>query len=103
MRRNWVALDARTTRCVVLDDEHNVRDRLTAYQLNTARTLLAHDLHRGSLMHSPPWEYKVAFYAYQALGETCCYALHCKATDLVKLGRTTNLFGRWAHGLTPSG
>jgi hypothetical protein len=103
MRRNWVALDAHDTRCVVLDDQHNVKNRLAAYQLNLARTLLAHDLHRWLLMHSPPREYGVAIRVYQALGETCCYALHCKATDLVKLGRTSNLFGRWAYLEAESG
>lgn len=97
MRRNWVALDAHDTRCVVLDDQHNVAHRWRAYPLNVARTLLAHDLHRWSLMGSPPREYKDALYVYRALGGGCCYALHCKATDLVKVGRTSNLFGRWAY------
>jgi hypothetical protein len=104
MRRNWVALDTHNTRCVVLNDKHNVKTRLSAYALTGARRLTAYDLSRYQLASSPyPHQFETAIRTYRMLDVACCYAFHCKATDSVKLGCTTKLFRRWSKLETDGG
>lgn len=95
-RRSWIALDARSTRCIVLNCDGKMVHRLTAYELTTARNASAYDL-RAEHYTLGPHKLETARRIRQTLRAECCYAFYCKATDSVKLGRTTNIFKRWAH------
>ena len=39
----------------------------------------------------------------KALAGACCYGFYCKSTELVKLGRTSDVFRRWAKLETDGG
>ena len=101
-RRNWISLDGRSTRCVVLDD--NGVHRLSAYQLTVTRATTAIDRRRWSNTHSPlPYEQQMAQRIHPLFVGSCCYAFYCKSTNLVKLGRTGNLLQRWSKLETEGG
>lgn len=100
-RRNWVSLDGRSTRCIVLDD--NGVQRLSAYQLTAVRATTEIDRRRWSNASALPHEQQVAQRIHPLFAGNCCYAFYCKATDLVKLGRTGNLLRRWSKLETEGG
>jgi hypothetical protein len=95
VRRNWVVLDKRLTSCVVLDRHGNVRHKLCAYELYCARTANACQLN-AYYVAPGPLGVETARRIRQALYGECCYAFYCKVTHSVKLGRTSDLFARWA-------
>lgn len=95
MRRNWISLGGNNVRCVVLDDGHNLKNKLYAYELCSARTATAYDLKRYPYSAGPD-RLKTARRIRQLLAGDCCYGFYCKLSGGVKLGRTGDLFCRWS-------
>lgn len=89
----------------MLDDSHAVRQRLRAYELGGAKVASAYDLRR----YKDPWVGpatrldRAAFRVRETLSGDCCYAFHCRAVGLVKLGRTSDIWRRWAKLETEGG
>lgn len=97
MRRSWVALDPRGTRCVVLDDKGVVQSALSAYELSRAREADAYTLAHYRDARRPSHAVRVTLRAVAALTGECCYGFYCKPTKQVKIGRTADVFKRWSQ------
>lgn len=85
-----------------MDASYTVEFRYRAYEMTRARNASKIDL-RVNAWESPTPDVLAARRVRETMQGPGVYVLYAKHTDLVKIGKSTNVFGRWASLEASSG